>query len=209
MVAHHPPGCTPKPSSRSGSRSCWTGPRSTPNPAARSPTPARSPARRWQRVGQSRRHRRAEDRQDALGAPGQRRVGGFVEGDTVVASADKKWRHGATQGHSGTHMVHAALREVLGPNAVQAGSLNRPGYLRFDFNWQGALSEDQRTAPVSRRSAQRGCRSRLPGQHVHHRTGQGQGDGRDGTVRRAVPEQVRVVEIGGPFSLELCGGTHV
>ena len=71
--------------------------------------------------------------------------GEFVEGDTVVASADKKWRHGATQGHSGTHMVHAALREVLGPNAVQAGSLNRPGYLRFDFNWQGALSEDQRT----------------------------------------------------------------
>ena len=41
-------------------------------------------------------------------------------------------------------MVHAALREVLGPNAVQAGSLNRPGYLRFDFNWQGALTDDQR-----------------------------------------------------------------
>ena len=36
-------------------------------------------------------------------------------------------------------------RSVLGPNAVQAGSLNRPGYLRFDFNWQGPLSEQQRT----------------------------------------------------------------
>ncbi|HEX9499583.1 MAG TPA: alanine--tRNA ligase, partial [Mycobacterium sp.] len=61
--------------------------------------------------------------------------GEFVEGDTVVAAVDLRWRHGATQGHSGTHMVHAALRQVLGPNAVQAGSLNRPGYLRFDFNW--------------------------------------------------------------------------
>ncbi len=63
--------------------------------------------------------------------------GEFVEGDTVTAAVDPEWRRGgATQGHSGTHMVHAALRQVLGPNAVQAGSLNRPGYLRFDFNYQ-------------------------------------------------------------------------
>ncbi|OOK64955.1 alanyl-tRNA synthetase [Mycobacterium kansasii] len=71
--------------------------------------------------------------------------GEFVEGDTVIAAVDPGWRRGATQGHSGTHMVHAALRQVLGPNAVQAGSLNRPGYLRFDFSWQGPLTEDQRT----------------------------------------------------------------
>ena len=71
--------------------------------------------------------------------------GEFVEGDTVVAAVDPGWRKGATQGHSGTHMVHAALRQVLGPNAVQAGSLNRPGYLRFDFNWQGPLTDEQRT----------------------------------------------------------------
>ena len=41
--------------------------------------------------------------------------GEFVEGDTVVAAVDPDWRKGATQGHSGTHMVHAALRQVLGP----------------------------------------------------------------------------------------------
>ena len=73
----------------------------------------------------------------------------FVEGDTVTAEVDPAWRRGATQGHSGTHMVHAALRQVLGPNAVQAGSLNRPGYLRFDFNFQGALSDEQRAELAS------------------------------------------------------------
>ncbi|NED62837.1 alanine--tRNA ligase, partial [Streptomyces sp. SID10244] len=39
--------------------------------------------------------------------------GEIAEGDEVIASVDQTWRHGATQGHSGTHMVHAALREVL------------------------------------------------------------------------------------------------
>ena len=66
-------------------------------------------------------------------------------GDTVLASVDPQWRHGAAQGHSGTHMVHGALRQVLGPNAVQAGSLNRSRATCFDFNWQGALTEDQRS----------------------------------------------------------------
>ena len=94
--------------------------------------------------------------------------GEFVEGDTVVAAVDPRWRHGATQGHSGTHMVHAALRQVLGPNAVQAGSLNRPGYLRFDFNWQGALTEDP--ADADRRGHQRGRRGRLRSAQLHHRT---------------------------------------
>jgi len=88
--------------------------------------------------------------------------GEFVEGDTVVAAVDPRWRHGATQGHSGTHMVHAALRQVLGPNAVQAGSLNRPGYLRFDFNWQGALTDDQRSPPTRRSRPTSRCTASPP-----------------------------------------------
>ncbi|EUA90726.1 tRNA synthetases class II family protein [Mycobacterium ulcerans str. Harvey] len=47
--------------------------------------------------------------------------GEFVEGDGVVAAADAGWRKGATQGHSGTHMVHAALRQVLGPTRYRPG----------------------------------------------------------------------------------------
>ncbi len=133
--------------------------------------------------------------------------GEFVEGDTVVASADPGWRRGATQGHSGTHMVHAALRQVLGPNAVQAGSLNRPGYLRFDFNWQGPLTEDQRTEieEVTNEAVQADF-------EVHtfiEQFDKAKAMGAMALFGEAYPDEVRVVEIGGPFSLELCGGTHV
>ncbi|HME75012.1 MAG TPA: alanine--tRNA ligase [Mycobacterium sp.] len=133
--------------------------------------------------------------------------GEFVEGDTVVASVDAGWRKGATQGHSGTHMVHGALRQVLGPNAVQAGSLNRPGYLRFDFNWQGPLTEEQRTQieEVTNEAVQADF-------EVHTFTEQlekAKAMGAMALFGEAYPDEVRVVEIGGPFSLELCGGTHV
>ncbi|OBH01424.1 MULTISPECIES: alanine--tRNA ligase [unclassified Mycobacterium] len=133
--------------------------------------------------------------------------GEFVEGDTVVAAVDPGWRRGATQGHSGTHMVHAALRQVLGPNAVQAGSLNRPGYLRFDFNWQGPLTEDQRTQieEVTNEAVQADF-------EVHtftEKLEKAKAMGAMALFGEAYPEEVRVVEIGGPFSLELCGGTHV
>lgn len=133
--------------------------------------------------------------------------GEFVEGDTVVAAVDPRWRHGATQGHSGTHMVHAALRQVLGPNAVQAGSLNRPGYLRFDFNWQGALSDTQRSQieEVTNEAVEANF-------EVHSFTTElekAKSMGAMALFGENYPDEVRVVEIGGPFSLELCGGTHV
>jgi alanyl-tRNA synthetase len=133
--------------------------------------------------------------------------GEFVEGDTVVAAVDPKWRHGATQGHSGTHMVHAALRQVLGPNAVQAGSLNRPGYLRFDFNWQGSLSEGQRDEieVVTNEAVE----ADFAVNTFNTKLDKAKAMGAMALFGEAYPEEVRVVEIGGPFSLELCGGTHV
>jgi alanyl-tRNA synthetase len=133
--------------------------------------------------------------------------GEFVEGDTVAAAVDPKWRHGATQGHSGTHMVHGALRQVLGPNAVQAGSLNRPGYLRFDFNWQGPLSEEQRTQveEVTNQAVEADFKVNT------FTTGleKAKSMGAMAMFGEQYPDEVRVVDIGGPFSLELCGGTHV
>jgi alanyl-tRNA synthetase len=133
--------------------------------------------------------------------------GEFVEGDTIVAAVDPKWRHGATQGHSGTHMVHAALRQVLGPNAVQAGSLNRPGYLRFDFNWQGALSDEQREQieVVTNEAVEADYAVNT----FNTKLEKAKAMGAMALFGEAYPEDVRLVEIGGPFSLELCGGTHV
>lgn len=133
--------------------------------------------------------------------------GEFVEGDTVVAAVDPGWRKGATQGHSGTHMVHAALRQVLGPNAVQAGSLNRPGYLRFDFNWQGPLSDEQRTQieEVTNEAVQADFEVHTFTENLE----KAKAMGAMALFGEAYPDEVRVVEIGGPFSIELCGGTHV
>ncbi|WP_458722170.1 alanine--tRNA ligase-related protein, partial [Mycobacterium tuberculosis] len=133
--------------------------------------------------------------------------GEFVEGDTVIAAVDPGWRRGATQGHSGTHMVHAALRQVLGPNAVQAGSLNRPGYLRFDFNWQGPLTDDQRTQveEVTNEAVQADFEVRTFTEQLD----KAKAMGAIALFGESYPDEVRVVEMGGPFSLELCGGTHV
>ncbi|OFJ52848.1 alanine--tRNA ligase [Mycolicibacterium grossiae] len=133
--------------------------------------------------------------------------GEFVEGDTVTAAVDPKWRHGATQGHSGTHMVHAALRQVLGPNAVQAGSLNRPGYLRFDFNWQGALTDAQKAdiEEVTNEAVE----ADFAVHTFHTELDKAKAMGAMALFGENYPDEVRVVEIGGPFSLELCGGTHV
>ncbi len=133
--------------------------------------------------------------------------GEFVEGDTVLAAVDPEWRRGATQGHSGTHMVHAALRQVLGPNAVQAGSLNRPGYLRFDFNSQGPLTDEQRNRVEE--VANEAVQADFPVNTFLTGLDKAKAMGAMAMFGEQYPDEVRVVEIGGPFSLELCGGTHV
>ncbi|HEY5858239.1 MAG TPA: alanine--tRNA ligase [Aldersonia sp.] len=133
--------------------------------------------------------------------------GQLTEGDIVLAQVDPQWRHGATQGHSGTHMVHAALRQVLGPNAVQAGSLNKPGYLRFDFSWQGKISsrqlQDLETVSNDAVGAD------FPVNTFVTDLPKAKAMGALALFGENYGDEVRVVEIGGPFSMELCGGTHV
>ena len=67
--------------------------------------------------------------------------GELLSGAQVLAAVDGEWRLGACQAHSGTHVMHAALRQVLGPTALQSGSYNKPGYLRLDFAWQSGLKQ--------------------------------------------------------------------
>ena len=133
--------------------------------------------------------------------------GEIVEGDEVLAAVDAAWRHGATQGHSGTHLVHAALRQVLGPTATQAGSLNRPGYLRFDFHSPGPLSDQQR-AEIERISNE-AVEANYDVNTFQTDLATAKSMGALALFGENYGDEVRVVEIGGPFSMELCGGTHV
>jgi alanyl-tRNA synthetase len=125
----------------------------------------------------------------------------------VEAAVDPEWRLGARQAHSGTHVVHAALREVLGPTALQAGSYNRPGYLRLDFGWGGALSPEQlHDVEVA---SNRALRADLPVTAQIMSLEEARAFGALALFGETYGEAVRVVEIGGPWSRELCGGTHV
>src|SRR5690606_15956849 len=66
-------------------------------------------------------------------------------GDDVSAQVDPDCRLCARHAHSVTHSVHVALREVLGPAALQSGSYNTPGYLRLDSSWPTGLSAEARS----------------------------------------------------------------
>lgn len=133
--------------------------------------------------------------------------GEVAEGDDVLAQVDNAWRHGATQGHSGTHLVGAALRQVLGSSATQAGSLNRPGYLRFDFSAQGPVTEAQRGEIEEITNA--AVEANYPVNTFETGLAEAKAMGAMALFGENYGDVVRVVEMGGPFSMELCGGTHV
>ena len=133
--------------------------------------------------------------------------GEFTTGSEVLATVDPEWRIGARQAHSGTHVLHAALRQVLGPDALQSGSYNKPGYLRLDFSWDQALSAATRSEleEVSNRAV----RADLPVKVVYGSMQEAQAMGAIALFGETYDDTVRIVEIGGPWSVELCGGTHV
>ncbi|MDO4928754.1 MAG: alanine--tRNA ligase [Corynebacterium sp.] len=133
--------------------------------------------------------------------------GGLSVGDPVQASVDAQWRHAARQAHSATHLIHAALRETLGPTAVQAGSMNKPGYLRFDFNYNEALSPEQ-LAEIQNITNQ-AIDTDWEVHTIETSLDEAKKMGAMALFGENYGDIVRVVEIGGPFSMELCGGTHV
>ncbi|BAU95981.1 alanyl-tRNA synthetase [Corynebacterium suranareeae] len=133
--------------------------------------------------------------------------GGLAVGDEVVASVDKQWRHAARQAHTATHLIHAALRQVLGPTAVQAGSMNKPGYLRFDFNYTEQLTPAQieQIQAITNEAVDTDWAVNT----VETSLEEAKAMGAMALFGENYGSTVRVVEIGGPFSMELCGGTHV
>jgi alanyl-tRNA synthetase len=128
-------------------------------------------------------------------------------GADVSAEVDPEWRVSACQAHSGTHIVHAALRQVLGPSALQSGSYNKPGYLRLDFAWNSALSPAARSEIEE--VANLAVRQDLPVSAQLMTLPEAREFGALALFGETYDEQVRVIEIGGPWSRELCGGTHV
>ena len=135
------------------------------------------------------------------------REGEAHPGAEVVAQVDVQRRRDGEKAHSGTHIVHAALHQVLGNEATQRGSFNKEGYLRFDFAWGESLSDS------AKREVEEVANLAIRDNHE--------------VIAREMPlpedkalgdmilfgekygNIVRMVEIGGEFSRELCGGTHV
>lgn len=120
---------------------------------------------------------------------------------------DAEYRRGATQAHSGTHIVHAALREVLGQGAHQAGSYNKAGYLRLDFTHSEALSAE--TKSEIEEISNLAIRSDFEVVTREMALDDAKALGAMALFGEKYGDRVRVVDIGGPWSRELCAGTHV
>ena len=132
--------------------------------------------------------------------------GGLKVGDHVVASVDAARRASTILNHSATHLLHAALRDVLGTHVQQKGSLVAPDRLRFDFSHFQPMTQAE-LADVERRvNAQIRANSAA---EVHHMGMQEALDfGAMALFGEKYGEQVRVLKMG-DYSTELCGGTHV
>ena len=131
-------------------------------------------------------------------------IGVGAKAQTLV---DADWRLGACQAHSGTHVMHAALREVLGPTALQSGSYNKPGYLRLDYAWASALSNE--TKSEIEEVSNLAIRGDLAVSAQFMSVAEAKAWGAVALFGETYDESVRVIQIGGPWSRELCGGTHV
>jgi alanyl-tRNA synthetase len=128
-------------------------------------------------------------------------------GSPATTLVDPEWRRGATQAHSATHLIHAAVRQVLGQEAHQSGSYNKAGYMRLDFSWNQALSPATRSEIEE--IANLKVRENLEVDTRIMNLDEAKSLGAMALFGEKYGDTVRVVEIGGPWSLELCAGTHV
>ncbi|HKX19346.1 MAG TPA: alanine--tRNA ligase [bacterium] len=132
--------------------------------------------------------------------------GSLRRNDRVQLSVDAARRQDIMRNHTATHLLHTALREVLGAHARQAGSLVAPDRLRFDFVNPRPLTPDERSRIEARVNAQ--IRAALPVTTEIKPYREALASGAVALFGEKYGDEVRVVSIDG-YSRELCGGTHV
>ena len=146
----------------------------------------------------------------------QRPVGGLIVhrgllhgrvavGQTVLAEVDPARRASTMRNHTGTHVLHRALRNTVGEAARQAGSLVTPDYLRFDYPGDRALTDEEKRAIEA--EVRRVIREDKEVQPRFMSMAEAVAAGADAFFDEKYGEQVRVVFVDG-YSRELCGGTH-
>jgi alanyl-tRNA synthetase len=126
-------------------------------------------------------------------------------GETVTARVDVERRARTMRNHTGTHLLHRALRNVVGPEAHQAGSMVAPDYLRFDYHMDRPLSAEEKRAIED--EVRRVVRDNRPVTTVIRPMAEAIAAGADAFFDDKYGEYVRTVSVDG-YSLELCGGTH-
>jgi alanyl-tRNA synthetase len=132
--------------------------------------------------------------------------GHLKKGDKVKAEVDVEKRRAVTLNHSATHLLHAALREVLGEHVMQKGSLVEPERLRFDFSHTSPLNVEQLKLIEDRVNQQ--VRANFPVVTEEMSPEEAKNAGALAMFGEKYGDQVRVLTMGS-FSKELCGGTHV
>ncbi len=133
-------------------------------------------------------------------------VGELHPRDVVAAEVDGAARDATRRNHTATHLLHAALRQVLGPHVKQGGSLVSPDRLRFDFAHDAALTHEQ-VEQVELIVNEQIWRN-TPVQTDVKSTDEAIAEGATALFGEKYGSSVRVVSVPG-FSMELCGGTHV
>lgn len=132
--------------------------------------------------------------------------GRLAVGQRVLATVDAPTRAATQRHHTATHLLHAALHEILGEHANQAGSLVAPDRLRFDFTHFEPVGAEQLAALEQRVNEQ--IMADLPVTWTEMPLDDALRLGAKALFGEKYGERVRVVRIG-DYSLELCGGTHV